>query len=286
VNATVRSVSSDRLGKAIDVKLRRMRFGLSRQAPKHWVGGNKFLTHFFNAMSVVFPEGEKFFIEAVREFEESVVDPTLRQQIRGFVAQEGHHTLQHRLLNELVASQGVDMARYDAGIGRFLALLRQRKTAEERLGITCALEHFTAIMGNQLLSHPESMDGVDPAIAALWRWHAIEETEHKAVAFDVLRAVSGRYVLRARTQVSATLLFFPILHLIQLQMMRDDPAPTRLSDVLSGLDYMWGRKGYFRRMLGQYFNYYKPSFHPWDHDNRALIERWKQEDEPRYRVSA
>jgi hypothetical protein len=31
---------------------------------------------------------------------------------------------------------------------------------------------------------------------------------------------------------------------------------------------------------------YKPSFHPWDHDNRALLERWKRQDEPRYRESA
>ena len=263
-----------------------MRFGIAGRAPRHWVSGNKFLTHFFNAMSVVFPEGEKFFIEAVREFEDRIDDPTLRELLRGFVAQEGHHTLQHRLLNELVAAQGVDLARYDAAIGRFLRALRARKTPEERLGITCALEHFTAIMGHQLLQHPESLDGVDPQIAALWRWHAIEETEHKAVAFDVLRAVSGSYLLRARTQLGATLLFFPILHLIQLQLMRADPTPTRLSDVLEGLDYMWGRKGYFRRMLGPYLQYYRPSFHPWDHDNRSLLERWRREDEPRYRTAA
>jgi len=278
--------SSDALSKSMDVRLRRMRFALSGRAPRHWVRGNKFLTHFFNAMSVVFPEGEKFFIEAVREYEDRIEDPTLRAQIRGFVAQEGHHTLQHRLLNELVAGQGVDMARYDAAIGRFLSWLRERCTEEERLGITCAIEHYTAIMGNQLLRHPESLAGVDPQIAALWRWHAIEETEHKAVAFDVLRAVSGRYLLRARTQLSATLLFFPILHLIQLRLMREDPTPTRLSDVLEGLDYMWGRQGYFRRMLGEYLHYYKPSFHPWDHDNRALIERWKRDDEKRHRVAA
>lgn len=272
--------------KGIEVRLRRMEFGMSPQAPKHWVAGNKFLTHFFNAMSVVFPAGEKFFIDSVREFEDQISDPTLREQVRGFVAQEGHHTLQHRMLNDLVGAQGVDMERYEAAIARFLTWLRDHKRPEQRLAITCALEHFTAIMGHQLLQHPESMEGVDPSIAPLWRWHAVEETEHKAVAFDVFQDVCGSYLVRIRHQIGATLLFFPILHLIQLRLMREDPAPTRVRDVLAGLDFMWGRRGYFRRMLGDYFSYYRPGFHPWQHDNRALLERWKREELPRYQSAA
>ena len=98
----------------IDVKLRRMRFALDGEVPKHWARGNKFLTHFFNSMSAVFPEGEKFFIDAVRHYEDQIDDAELRAQIRGFLAQEGHHTFQHRLMNALITRSGIDMSRHEA----------------------------------------------------------------------------------------------------------------------------------------------------------------------------
>ena len=213
----------------IDVKLRRMRFDLDGEVPKHWARGNKFLTHFFNSMSAVFPEGEKFFIDAVRHFEAEIDDPELSSQIRGFVAQEGHHTFQHRAMNALVARSGVDMQRHEAWTRHLLAAIGARQTPEERLGITCALEHFTAILGHQLLAHPEALDGFDPRLSPLWRWHAVEETEHKAVAFDVFRSAVGSYFTRVRTMVGATLLFFPVLHTVQLRMMREDRTPVNAS---------------------------------------------------------
>jgi predicted metal-dependent hydrolase len=268
----------------IDVKLRRMQFGMDGAVPKHWVRGSKFLTHYFNAMSVVFPEGEKFFINAVRQFEDRVTDPKLREQVRGFVAQEGHHTFQHRLMNDAVSHHGLDMAGQDRWIAGFLKKVWDEAGEEERLGITCALEHFTAIMGHQLLVDGAPLQGVDERMAPLWRWHAVEETEHKSVAFDVYKAAGGGYLTRARTLIGATILFFPILHLIQWRLMRQDESETRLSDVLSGLNYLWGRPGFLRRIFGHYFAYLRPSFHPWDLDNRALVEQWKASDEAAYQA--
>jgi predicted metal-dependent hydrolase len=282
----------------IEVKLRRMKFAIDGTAPalrggtpatpevpKYWARGSKFLTHWFNAMSVVFPEGEKFFIEAVRRFEPAISDPKLREQVRGFVAQEGHHTFQHRVLNDMVARQGVDMARQERFIAAFLRWLRTQLTPEEQLAVTCALEHYTAIWGHELLATPECMAGFDPRVTPLWRWHAAEETEHKAVCFDVFQSAVGSYYLRAKGQVDSTLLFIPILHLIQLRLMRDDPEPTRIRDVLAGLSWIWGKPGFFRRALQRHWlEYFKPGFHPWQHDNSELIARWKQSDEPLYKL--
>jgi predicted metal-dependent hydrolase len=273
----------------MDIALRRMKFGMSAQVPRYWVQGSKFMTHWFNAMSVIFPEGEKFFIQSVRHFEDAIEDPKLREQVRGFVAQEGHHGHQHRALNVVAAELGADMARQEAWIRDFLRKLRERLSPAEQLAVTCALEHYTAIWGNELLAHPECMDGVHPRMQPLWRWHAAEETEHKAVCFDVFEAAVKnrylRYFLRAKGQISASLLFIPILHFIQLRLMRSDPEPTRLRDVLAGLDFIWGRPGYFRRALQRHWlSYFKPRFHPWEHDNRALLEAWKQSEEARYRV--
>jgi uncharacterized protein len=270
---------------AIEVKLRRMKFGMTPEVPKYWARGSKFLTHWFNAMSVVFPEGEKFFIEAVRHFEPTIHDPKLREQVRGFVAQEGHHTFQHRVLNDVVAQQGVNMAPQERWIEGFLRRVRTRITPAEQLAVTCALEHYTAIWGNELLERPECMAGFDPRMTPLWRWHAVEETEHKAVCFDVFQSAVGSYYVRARGQLGATLLFIPILHLIQLRLMRDDPEPTRMRDVLAGLQWIWGKPGFFRHALQRHWlEYFKPSFHPWQHDNRDLVERWKQSPEANYQL--
>jgi predicted metal-dependent hydrolase len=268
----------------IDVKLRRMRFALDGEGPKHWARGNKFLTHFFNSMSAVFPEGEKFFIDAVRHYEDQIDDPELRAQIRGFVAQEGHHTFQHRLMNALIARSGVDMQRHEEWTKQLLEGVHARSTPEECLGITCALEHFTAILGHQLLTHPEAFQDFDERLIPLWRWHAVEETEHKALAFDVYRSAVQSYVTRVRTMIGATLLFFPVLHTVQLRMMREDQAPGERFDMLRGLAWLWVNPGPLRKMLPHYFQYYRPRFHPWQHDNRALIEQWKQSDEAAYRA--
>ena len=44
----------------------------------------------------------------------------------------------------------------------------------------------------------------DPAMAKLWRWHALEETEHKAVAFDVFQQVSGNKWLLRRAMLQSS----------------------------------------------------------------------------------
>ena len=282
------TVPTSRPAAAIDVKLRRMKFGMTAQVPRYWARGSKFLTHWFNAMSVVFPEGEKFFIDAVRRFEDDIADQVLREQVRGFVAQEGHHSFQHRALNAVAAELGADIAPQEAWIKAFLGELRTKLSPAEQLAATCALEHYTAIWGNELLEHPECMQGVDARMQPLWRWHAAEETEHKAVCFDVMRhAVKNpywRYFLLAKGQIGATLLFIPILHMIQLRLMRSDPEPTRLRDVLAGLNWIWGNPGWFRRALQRHWlAYFKPGFHPWQHDNSGLIDAWKQSEEALYR---
>jgi uncharacterized protein len=269
----------------IEVKLRRMKFGMEGDVPKYWAAGSKFLTHFFNSMSVIFPEGEKFFIDAVRAFEDRITDPVLREQVRGFVAQEGHHTFQHRLMNAVVAGHGVDTAKHDRWMRDFLKRVWGDMTPERRLAVTCALEHYTAILGHQLLAEPECMDGFDPRMTPLWRWHAVEEAEHKAVCFDVFEHAVSSYLLRVQQQIGASLLFVPILHLIQVRLMREDPTETTWKDVWFGLNWVWGKPGYFRRALVRYASYYKPSFHPWQHDNRELIAKWKQIDEPLYRAA-
>jgi hypothetical protein len=142
------------------------------------------------------------------------------------------------------------------------------------LAITCALEHFTAILAEQMLTEPDIYNGFDASMQKLWLWHAVEESEHKAVAFDVYQEMVGDYRLRVRAMAITT--FFFIMHTTWFQA-RLLKADGKLFDVrmwLKGLDRMWGRKGHFRKLIPSYLQYYRRDFHPWQHDNRAELAKW------------
>jgi uncharacterized protein len=268
----------------VDIEVRRMRYDLSG-LDRHWARGSKFITHFYNALSVVFPEGEKFFINAVRAFEDQVTDPKLRAEVRAFLAQEGHHAFQHRVLNAALTKTGVDVPSQERWVDKFMTKLWNDATPAQRLGVSCAIEHYTAVCGNAFLRDKENVAGFDPCMAAIWRWHAIEETEHKGVVYDVYQNVVGSYFQRIYIQFCVSLVFIPILHLVQYRLMRSDSAPTTLRDILKGFYYLWFKPGALRLLLPDYFHYYRRSFHPWQHDNRQLLADWKRSEESQYRIA-
>src|SRR5690606_34332316 len=95
---------------------------------------------------------------------------------------------------------------------------------------TIALEHFTALLADSVLREPRVSAGAEPHYAAIWRWHALEETEHKAVAFDVWEAVMGRgiraYALRSLGLVLATIIFWGLVTPVFLQVLRTEGKLT------------------------------------------------------------
>ena len=144
------------------------------------------------------------------------------------------------------------------------------------LAFTVGLEHFTAILGHQVLSRQDWLDGVDPEVATLWSWHAAEEIEHKAVAFDVYEAVGGNYFERSLVMLWATLsivfgMFRVIWHLLGKDGQRFSATAWR--EILS---FLFVSPGAFTRALPAYLTYFRPGFHPWDHDDRHLLERWRR----------
>lgn len=239
-----------------------------------WLGGDPIATSFYNALSVTFPQGERFFMDAVRRYRGST-DGTLAEQVTAFLTQEALHTREHVSFNRQVAGQGYDIARLEARTRRRLDFARSRHPRLQ-LGATIALEHFTALLAHALLSDPRHLAGAAPHARDLWRWHAIEEIEHKSVAFDTFMAATRdlsafrRWHIRVWTMVMATL----ILHAVVSRNMRD----LLEHDGLSGgrvrgrtMAYLWTRPGLLSQVLIPYLAYYRPGFHPWDNDDRALI---------------
>ena len=269
------------------LEVRNVRFDLSR-VPRHWHGGRRAVTAFFDNLSVFFPAGERFFIASVNAHRAHVRDPRLAADVRGFAGQEGCHGREHERYNELLRSQGYPVRAMEERVVRLLARVRALTPRRWQLAATCALEHFTALMAHLLLSDERMLAGADPTMAALWRWHAAEENEHKAVAFEVFRAAGGSYAERVGLMAVATVIFWAKVLEHQLRMMSVDGTLLSPREWLALARFLFVRPGGMLSLVRPYLAYYRPGFHPWDLDNRALLDAWKREyaSAPVYRKQA
>lgn len=242
----------------------------------HWHGGRAAVSTFFNNLSVFFPAGERFFIASVKAHRKYVTSPELERDVQAFCAQEGMHGREHVRYNEMLAAHGYPVVEMEARVKRLLDRVSRRLPKRARLAVTCALEHFTALMAHMVLSDPGLLQGADSEMARLWRWHAAEENEHKAVAFDVYQAAGGGYWLRVEMMLGATLIFWLKVVEQQIRMMRADGtlfSPRQWADLLW---FCFGKPGGLRRLLRPYLAFYRREFHPWDFDNRALLDDWRR----------
>jgi uncharacterized protein len=257
----------------VDIKPRRMKFAYENSAD-HWAADNPVLTRFMEGLSMLFPEGERFFVESVRHYKNQIVDPILQSQVVAFAAQEGMHAAEHHKYN--VRAAGPLTERYEAIAGHLRhPAARRMLSPMSRLAITVALEHFTAIMADELLRNSFYTDQMDPEHAKLWLWHAVEETEHKAVAFDVYRAVGGGYVRRAIVMQVTTFLFVVASVRLLAGLLAKDGKRPPPGSVGKFLDVAFVSPGFFRKVFPSWLDYFRPGFHPWQRDNSDLIAKWK-----------
>ena len=68
--------------------------------PRDWCNGDEFTTTFMNALSLLFPEGEQFFVESVKHMQARITSPELQRRVAGFIGQEAMHGREHRAFNE------------------------------------------------------------------------------------------------------------------------------------------------------------------------------------------
>ena len=259
------------------IQRRNVDFGLSAQAiPRDWCHGDAYQTSFLNALSLLFPEGEKFFVDSVKRFRDAA--PGLEQEIAGFIGQEAMHGKEHRALNDLIVAHGYTSApKIDAALRRFLRLVRKTLSGKSQLAATCALEHFTAMLAESLLTDERMRNDIDPAVRELWIWHALEEAEHKAVAFDVYQAAGGGYVRRVAIMLLTTAVFFAAQAIAHARLMIDRKILWKPWTWVRGAARFWLWPGYFGRLVPAYLAYFRPSFHPNDRDTEAVLASWRDQ---------
>jgi uncharacterized protein len=264
---------------AMDIPKRDLRFDLEGVDLRRWHSRGLHVSHFYNALSIFFPEGEAFFIDAVRHYADRVRSPNLREELAGFLGQEAMHSREHRRYNAALAAAGIPVKELEGKVVAHLDFVRANAPAIEQLAATIALEHFTAIMADVMLSDDRHLAGADPRMAAIWRWHAIEETEHKAVAFDVYREIAGEgfgaWLRRSTVMLFTTRDFWSRVLRYHFRLVREHGGTWDLRGWAELVSFLWIRPGGMWRMWWNWASYFRPSFHPWDHDNREHVERWK-----------
>lgn len=262
----------------LDVAIHRRdrKHDLAASLSREWMNNNVFATAWFNAMSITFPLGEQFFIESVRHFRDDISDPKLKQEVMNFFSQEGVHRREHQRYNELLCEQrGYDLDALERTARRRQKWIRKNVPAIEQLAGTVAMEHITAVLAEKILDDDQFMQGVDPAMAKLWLWHAAEEMEHKAVAFDVFCAVGGTEKMRKAALRRGTLLLALDIFRNLRHMLRADGKLWSAGVWLQGFRFLFAEGGLLRDRRPAYSEFFQDGFHPWQQDNSALLEKWK-----------
>jgi predicted metal-dependent hydrolase len=250
--------------------------------PRYWNRGEPFATHFLNALSSVFPPGEAFFVKSVLRYRDEIDDPELLARIRGFAGQEGQHSHQHDRHLELLVSQGYPALLTRNRFADWMMQWSLRRMPKASLAATAALEHLTALMARRLLRDPERWTReMDERMAPLWLWHALEEAEHKAVAFDVLERVAPGRTLRNIQLAQNTIGFFIEALDRTAYMLWKDGQLFRRKVWADGLRFLFGRDGFLRGHGADYLAWYRRGFHPDDIDDTPLIEACRGEVEAR-----
>ncbi len=261
------------------IPVRRLRTDPGAAELDGWiVEGDPIFSHFLATLSAVFPTGEDFFVTSVRRHRDSVADdPALRAQVKGFIGQEAMHGRAHRALNARLGELGYHTDRADRIIGRLCDGVLRMPPKRLAIAVTAAAEHYTGLLAESVLGDDRTRATLfgRPGVEELISWHALEELEHKNVAFDVMQRAGGRYPVRAAGFLVTT-------------------------GVLAGYVVVeWGRSVYeirheitpehrrtFRRnlrrqkLISPWFSanaakYLRPGFHPDDTDTDDLVSEWR-----------
>jgi len=246
-----------------ELVVRRLLIDLEAPFVRRWCGGDAFRSALFGALSMSFPVGEQYFIDSVRAGLKRLPEPqreAFAAEVQGFVGQEATHRRLHALFNAQLERLGL----------RNTVEVRARRRVERdahldariHVAATAATEHFTAVFADWMFAHPEVLDGCEPRLATLWQWHAAEESEHRATAFDLYQAISGDHRWRIRVYRYISVIFLADLLRQTLRNLWHDRAIFSWRTWRSGWLLLFARDGMLRGNVGRWREYFAPDFHP------------------------
>lgn len=269
----------------VSIKPRRLENRDFESVPKYWLGSSPFASLQLDLLSIIIPEHEKFFIHTLKDYQDQLEDEESKALVRGFIHQEATHYKVHQEYNNTRPALGMNMKREDAlgekifnGFKRFLPL-------KLRLSMTAFMEHFTAVGAHLLLREGSVAEDMHPQMRDLWEWHAVEEIEHKAVAYDLFEQNGGNYFYRLLGALITTVSVGLWLLISGFRLMRDDRLWRRYNQLPWTEEELVAQKNTRKKLMKASMHsaylmaqYFKPSFHPWELDDSEFVKRFEQRD--------
>lgn len=256
------------------IEVRDFRFPLAG-VPRDWHARGPAVSAYFDQLSVFFPVGERFFVRSVKHFAPKA-EGKLKEEVAAFCAQEGHHGREHVAYNERLAGFGLPITALERNVKFLLGISQRFFSPRRQLAITCALEHFTSVLGDFVLATPAVFDGSDRTMAALWRWHSAEESEHRSVAFDLYQSVGGTWFARCRAMVLVSIFFWGLVALQQTVFMAKRGILFSPKEHWALFKFSFIDPGALSSLVRPVLSYFRRDFHPAARGGYELIDRWKQ----------
>jgi predicted metal-dependent hydrolase len=252
------------------IVVRQMDFDFPADIDPVVVAGDPEQSYLMIGLSLLLPYLEPYLIRTMKVARKHVSDPQLIDDLARFSAQEGQHYRQHIRFNEAIRLQGFEKLTeleeaLDADYRRFSntrSLRFNLAYAEGFEALTTAVARFSFERGPDPNLHP--------AAAALFRWHLVEELEHRTVAFDVYDHVCGGYAYRLFAGLYAQWHMASFIRRVVHYMLEADPEAVarcggaagrraRERKALSDL-----RKSLLPKLLSTYSPRYTPHDIPFD----------------------
>lgn len=250
-----------------------------KDVPRHWMAGASLPTQIANGVNLLFPAGERFFVRSVRHYADAFSDPAVRAKVLGFAGQEVRHARAHETFFDQMREHGYEIDGFLRVYEKIAyGWIEPNAPPALRLAVTAAAEHYTALLGEHALLDGMLDQVAHPTMARLMKWHAAEEIEHRAVAFDVLQQVDPRLRTRVAGMLVATVLLGGFWAAATVNLLWQDRrlgTPAGANDLkLLQMDRHSIVRDVFLKGMKMYF---KRDFHPLNNGHIEEAERYLRE---------
>lgn len=246
---------------------------------RHWFNGDPWTTQWMNSILAAVPDGERWVMNSARAQLDQLTNPAVRKAAVDFCRQERIHAREHDEMNAASVAHGVPLDKLEVVFKQIRETLQKNLSIQTQSALAAAFEHFTAIISSVMLENPDLLEDTHPELTAMLYWHFVEETEHKGVSFDVYVHAGGGgvkgYARRVTSMAFATAFGMPFMVASNAYLLYKDKQLTNWRSALRMTNLLFNKPGILTRTLTHYLPYYRPDFHPWDDDNRAVIHVWK-----------
>lgn len=259
------------MSKHIHVRRSQFRVG---QLDRHYAP-SPLLSHLLTALSTTFPDGERFFVDTVRNVRHLIDSPKLQADISAFIGQESWHAQSHAEFNKAVLSNDYNIDAFKSMMDAEFVRLRTL-SPRRQLAATVVLEHFTAMIAGYMLRYPHLINQLDANMKNLWLWHAIEEIEHKSVAFDVYQQVFNNKAQLRRSMRTISLGFILGNARVTGHLLWQDRQNSlgNIKNLLKSVRDLGLLAHMLLVLFPEYLAFYFKNFHPSQMNHEPLLKKW------------